>query len=215
LILEDLHDADRGTLDLLLSLARGLPGSRLLVVGTYRDVEVDRIHPLSTTLAELRRVTSFQRLPLRGLVGEDVEHLLRALRVPQAGWSLAEAIHHQTEGNPLFVHEVAHYLVAERAGTGQLPTITNLPEGLRDVIGKRLSRLSPDANRVLATAAVIGREFRLDVLGALLQDPDDALEGALEERHLRRRSSKSKPSSVRPRCIALRMLSFVRRSTTN
>src|SRR5581483_4967452 len=54
-ILEDLHWADRGTLDLLVFLARQLEGTRLVVVGNYRDVEVDRAHPLSGTLAELRR----------------------------------------------------------------------------------------------------------------------------------------------------------------
>ena len=147
LVLEDLHDADRGTLDLLLFVARNLQGSRLLVVGTYRDVEVDRVHPLSATLAELRRVTAVHRLALRGLPVEEVERLLREMNVPQAGWSLAETIQHQTEGNPLFVQELGHYLISERAATGHLPLLTSLPEGLRDVIGKRLSRLSPRQTR--------------------------------------------------------------------
>jgi DNA-binding CsgD family transcriptional regulator len=179
LVLEDLHDADRGTLDLLLFVARNLAGSRLLVVGTYRDVEVDRVHPLSTTLAELRRVRAFNRLPLRGLLVEDVERMLSELHVPQAGWSLAEAIQRQTEGNPLFVHELAQYLIGEGAATGQLPS--NLPEGLRDVIGKRLSRLSPSANQALGAAAVIGRDFRLDVLCDLVPSPDEVLDAVLAE----------------------------------
>jgi predicted ATPase len=67
LILEDLHDADHGTLDLLVHLSRHLAESHVLVVGTYRDVEVDRAHPLSATRAELRRSPQFGRLPLRGL----------------------------------------------------------------------------------------------------------------------------------------------------
>ena len=153
----------------------------MLVVGTYRDVEVDRVHPLSATLAELRRVTSVLRLPLRGLPVEEVEHLLLELNVPQAGSSLAETIQRQTEGNPLFVQELGHYLISERAATGHLPLRTSLPEGLRDVIGKRLSRLSPTANQVLAAAAVIGREFRVDVLHAVLQDSEAVLEQALAE----------------------------------
>jgi predicted ATPase len=181
LILEDLRDADRGTLDLLLFLARNLASSRVLVVGTYRDVEVDRVHPLSATLAELRRVTSVHRLPLRGLPVDEVEHLLVELNVPQAGSALAENIERQTEGNPLFVQELGHYLISERAVTGHLPSLTSLPEGLRDVIGKRLSRLSPIANQVLAAAAVIGREFRVDVLHAVLQDSEAVLEQALAE----------------------------------
>src|SRR5205807_4804767 len=70
LVLEDLHDADRGTLDLLAFLARQLQDARLLIVGTYRDIEVDRQHPLSATLAELRRGTNFARLLLRGLAAD-------------------------------------------------------------------------------------------------------------------------------------------------
>ena len=63
IVLEDLHWADRGTLDLLLHVARNLQGARLLIVGTYRDVEVDRAHPLSGALAELRRVGSLPARP--------------------------------------------------------------------------------------------------------------------------------------------------------
>ena len=65
LLLEDLHDADKGTLDILTYFSRNLAGARLLVVGTYRDVEVDRAHPLSGTLAELRRASTFSRIALR------------------------------------------------------------------------------------------------------------------------------------------------------
>ena len=60
-ILEDLHDADKGTLEMLSYVSRNLTGKRLLIIGTYRDVEVDWTHPLSATLAELRRVSSFGR----------------------------------------------------------------------------------------------------------------------------------------------------------
>jgi predicted ATPase len=64
-ILEDLHDADKGTLEMLSYVSRNLAGTRLLIIGTYRDVEVDRNHPLSAALAELRRVSSFSRVLLR------------------------------------------------------------------------------------------------------------------------------------------------------
>jgi predicted ATPase len=87
------RDADGGTLDMLSHVARNLSGSRLLIVGTYRDVEVDRTHALSSTLAELRRGSAFGRIPLRGLTVDEV--------------------HRQTEGNPLFIQEVLRYLVEE------------------------------------------------------------------------------------------------------
>src|SRR5439155_14231401 len=80
ILLEDLHDADRGTLDLLLHLSRHLEGARLLIVGTYRDVEVDRAHPLSGALAELRRVASFARIPLRGLTVDEVHRMMTLIR---------------------------------------------------------------------------------------------------------------------------------------
>jgi len=72
IVLEDLHDADRGTPELLQNLARQLQGSRLLLVGTYRDVEVDRTHPLPGTVAELRRGGRLERIALRGLTADEV-----------------------------------------------------------------------------------------------------------------------------------------------
>jgi predicted ATPase len=75
-VVEDLHYADHGTLDLLLYLARNLHGERLLVVGTYRDVAVDRAHPLSAALTELHRASNVARLQLRGLSTGEVQKLL-------------------------------------------------------------------------------------------------------------------------------------------
>src|SRR5207249_9199641 len=105
--------ADRGTLDLLVFLARQLTGTRLLIVGNYRDVEVDRAHPLSGTLAELRRASSFQRIPLRGLTADEVQRMMNTIAGQDVSYSLSEAVHRQTEGNPLFVQEVLRYLAEE------------------------------------------------------------------------------------------------------
>src|SRR5581483_6465870 len=190
LVLEDLHWADRGTLDYLLHLARNLTGARLLVLVTYRDVEVDRAHPLSGTLAELRRVAAFQRIALRGLTVDEVHRMMNTIRGNEVPWSAAEAIHRQTEGNPLFVQEVLRYVAEEgivareggryiRADGGE-PGL-GIPEGLRDVIGKRLSRLSPECNRLLTVAAVIGREFALDVLSRVARISKDEVLFGLEE----------------------------------
>ena len=193
IVLEDLHWADQGTLDLLTHLARNLQGARLLVVGSYRDVEVDRAHPLSAALADLRRQASFGRVQLRGLGTPEVQRMLLAITGLNVPGSLAEAIHRQTEGNPLFVQEVVRYLVEEgrlSAVSGQ-PSAAGpqssaavdmaIPEGLRDVIGRRLSRLSPECNRVLAIAAVIGRDFGLETLQAITEQDEEAVVSALEE----------------------------------
>jgi tetratricopeptide (TPR) repeat protein len=189
-VLEDLHDADRGTLEMLQYVSKNIARTRLLIVATYRDVDVDRNHPLSAALAELRRSSSFGRVLLRGLNADEVSRMLKSIAHDEIPWGLAQAIHAQTEGNPLFVQEVIRYLTEEklliRAGgrmiaTGSTPLEMNIPEGLRDVIGKRLTRLSENCNRLLSIAAVIGREFRLDVLQKVAGLTDDDLFAAIEE----------------------------------
>ena len=76
-------------------------------------MEVDRSHPLSGTLAELRRVANFDRIGLRGLTADEVQRMMAAISGHDVQWSISEAVYRQTEGNPLFVQEVLRYLVEE------------------------------------------------------------------------------------------------------
>src|SRR5439155_6184507 len=130
------------------------------------------------------------RLPLRGLTVDEVHRMISALQDQEVRWSLAEAVHRQTEGSPLFIQEVLRYLAEEGVithedgrwrRTGDDAPETHIPEGLRDVIGRRLSRLGPECNRLLAIAAVIGREFELRALQAVAEAEEEALLTALEE----------------------------------
>jgi DNA-binding CsgD family transcriptional regulator/tetratricopeptide (TPR) repeat protein len=189
-VLEDLHDADGGTLDLLLYIARNLRGARMLVVGTYRDVEVDRVHPLSTALSKLHRASNVTRMQLRGLSTDEVLRLLAETSQQTIPQPFADLVHRQTDGNPLFVRETLRFVIdagfmEQRDGAlrrvGDRSLAGRIPEGLRDAVGKRLSRLSDSANRVLSVGAVIGREFQLDVVRQVLVIPDEELEAALEE----------------------------------
>ncbi len=190
LILEDLHWAERGTLDLLVHLARSLEDAPLLLVGTYRNVEVDRGHPLAGALAELGRVARFRRLELAGLAPADVQRMLTTLEGQVVQPPLAEAVYRQTEGNPLFVQEVFRDLMeAEQAPvpievTAQDPRVPpwemRIPGGLRDVVGKRLSRLSSECNQLLTAAAVIGRDFSPDIVQRVAAMDDEAVFAALE-----------------------------------
>jgi len=189
-VLEDLHDADKGTLDMLIHVSRSLAGARLLIVGTYRDVEVDRRHPLSAVLAELRRVSSYGRVLLRGLNADEVRRMLESISRQSVPWGLAEAVHRQTEGNPLFVQEVVRYvteegLITRKEGRWRLtrdtPLEMSIPEGLRDVIGKRLSLLSSECNQLLSVASIIGREFALETLKAVARTNEDVFANALKE----------------------------------
>jgi tetratricopeptide (TPR) repeat protein len=189
-VLEDLHDADKGTLEMLTHVSRNLAGARLLLVGTYRDVEVDRSHPLSAALAELRRVSTYGRVLLRGLNADEVRRMMETICGHAVPWSLAEAVHRQTEGNPLFVQEVIRYLaeeglIARKEGqwrpTKDTPLEMSIPEGLRDVIGKRLSLLNPECNQLLSVASVIGREFAMETLKAMVGANEDVFVSALKE----------------------------------
>jgi tetratricopeptide (TPR) repeat protein len=190
IVLEDLHDADKGTLDLLIYITHRLSKGRFLLIGTYRDIEVDRSHPLASTLAELRRVSTYERILLRGLTIDEVQRMLSGLSGQVVEWQIAEAVHKQTEGNPLFVQEVLRYaveggLIIRESGQWRAVDpnrlLMSIPEGLRDVIGKRLSHLSPECGQVLSMASVMGREFRFEVLQKLSNLPDEALFAALQE----------------------------------
>jgi len=169
LVLDDLHWADVPSLRLLEFLAQEMGDSQLLIVGTYRETELSRRHRLSDTLGALARTPYIVRLHLSGLEADDVRQFVAtATGMMPPGW-LTSAIHSQTEGNPLFVREVVRLLAQAghfndaAFGNSASPTIC-LPEGVREVIGRRLNLLPPVCNEILATAAVIGREFTLDVL---------------------------------------------------
>lgn len=191
LVLDDLHWADESSLLLLQFLARELARSRLLVVGTYRDVEISRKHPLAEVLGELTKERLFQRILLRGLKQEDVGRFIELTSGMEPPAGLVEAVYTQTEGNPLFVTEIVRLLVQEEELTDEVRKreswTVRIPEGVREVIGRRLNRLSERSNQTLITAAVIGREFELRQLKPLIEDLTedmllDVLEEALEAR---------------------------------
>ena len=193
LVLDDLHWADHPSLMLLEFVTRELAGSRLLLIGTYRDMELSRRHPLSLTLGELTRESLFQRVLLRGLSQEDVGRFVELVSGIAPPRGMVEAVHRQTEGNPLFVTEVVRLLVQEGSVGASRPGGTDslgdsdtwsvrIPEGVREVIGRRLDRLSERCNETLTIAAVIGREFTLEQLMPLIEDmTEDRLLEVLEE----------------------------------
>ncbi len=194
-ILDDLHWADAPSLHLLEFLAQAMEGSRLLVIGTYRETEVSRRHRLTDTLGALGRLTHVRRRHVAGLGRQDVASFVTtAVGATPPVW-LSSAIHEQTDGNPLFVREVVRFL-SDQGYFAQLdvstvkPTAIRLPEGVRDVIGRRLNKLSALCNEVLALAAVIGREFSLDVVqqasanrtsAGVMEALDEAVEARIVE----------------------------------
>jgi class 3 adenylate cyclase/tetratricopeptide (TPR) repeat protein len=185
-VLDDLHWADRASLLLLGFVAGELADTRLLVVGTYRDVEVDRRHPLSGTLAELFRQPATSYLSLSGLDRGEVGRFIAGVTGTDPAADLVTAVHGQTEGNPYFVSELVRLLDAERRLDAGGLEGAGIPEGIRHVIGRRLNRLPEEANASLAAASVQGRDFDLDVVARVTGLPTgdvlDSLEEAMDAR---------------------------------
>jgi tetratricopeptide (TPR) repeat protein len=170
LVLDDLHAADAPSILLLRFVARELGDSRVLVLGAYRDLELDRAHPLTAALAELSREPATRHLRLSGLTEAGVGRLIEETAGVRAGEGVVAAVARYTEGNPLFVGEVVRLLAAE----GRLERIGDpaglraaIPAGIREVIGRRVARLPEECAKVLGLASVFGREFSLPTLEQL------------------------------------------------
>jgi DNA-binding SARP family transcriptional activator/tetratricopeptide (TPR) repeat protein len=176
LVIDDVHWADRPTLQLLRHLLRSPQPRRALLLATYRDAEVDSGNPLPGLLAAVRRDGMLERLPLSGLDRAEVRELVHALGADPTD-ELVEALHAETEGNPFFIEEVVRHLGAE--GAVSLDEV-GVPEGVREVIARRLRRLGDDARGALEVASVIGREFEFDLLEAVSPLHGDALVAALD-----------------------------------
>ena len=184
LVLDDLHWADQPSLLLLEFLAREVGDARLLVVGAYRDLEIDRQHPFARTLATLARTSANLSIALHGLGRDDIARFIAATAGVTPPASLVAAIDDETEGNPFFVSEVVRLLAAEgRLTRAADATALGIPQGVRKVILRRLDGLPAETSRILEVAAVVGREFDVDTLepvtgvarGRLLELLDEAV----------------------------------------
>ncbi|HEY7031875.1 MAG TPA: AAA family ATPase [Thermomicrobiales bacterium] len=185
LVLDDLHWSDAASLGVLGHLGRFAGTSSVLVVGTYRDTELHRQHPLDEVLAGLRRERSFQRLRLHGFNRQEVAQFLAPAGTvpPTLPPALAVVISEETNGNPFFIEEVMRHLLEEGKLGGGRADLRELgiPEGVRQVVRRRMARLSPAANRLLSYAVVFTGGFDFRVLQALTELPEDDLLDALDE----------------------------------
>ncbi|KAB8193440.1 AAA family ATPase [Nonomuraea phyllanthi] len=181
LTLEDLHWADDQTLALLRALPSLLATSRVLLVVTCRESELDDAQ--SDVLAALARLGPV-RVGLSGLDPKAVAELVRATCVREIDEDAVESIVERTGGNPFFVRETVRLLDSEAAADRASATevLSRVPSGVRDVLRRRISRLPSGAQQILLQAAVIGRDVDLDVLIAVAGDEDaviEAVEAAL------------------------------------
>ncbi|HEU5474440.1 MAG TPA: AAA family ATPase [Actinophytocola sp.] len=170
LVLDDLHHADGEALALLVHLAADLATMPALVLATYRPTEVDE--QLADALASLARKEP-EHVHLTGLDTEAVGDLMRELCARPIADDIVAAIARRTEGNPFFVREVARLLETD----GEHAAIGDVPQSVRHIVRRRVARLSAPAQSALYHAAVIGRDFTLDVLAAVTgMGTDDLIE---------------------------------------
>jgi class 3 adenylate cyclase/energy-coupling factor transporter ATP-binding protein EcfA2 len=191
LILEDLHWADRPTLHLLRHVV-SVPLGRVLVIGTYRDVELSPTHPLTEALGALVREPGLERLTVVGFDRGGVVELLEAAaghELDDAGDELALLLWRETDGNPFFVSEILRHLsetgvlVQDPAGQWRSTTTlteVGLPDTVRAVVRARAARLDDKAIGVLRAAAVIGRNFELDLLSSVTGEDANRLLDVVE-----------------------------------
>ena len=185
---DDLHWADRGTLWLLGHLLRQLREERVLIVGAYRETELDRAHPLAKSLVDWNRERLITRIALRRFNTDETGDQLSALLGEHVSGEFAVAVHRETEGNPFFVEEVLKALIERgsvRRDNGRWSRCEMdellIPQSVKEAIGHRLDRVSQECNEVLRLGAILGKVFTFDELTAAAEQSEDALLDALDE----------------------------------
>ncbi len=185
IVLDDLHWADRSTLQLLRHVATADDLGGVGLLGTFRDSEITSGHPLTEVLAALHREGGGERIVMRGLDDRDVLDLLERIaghEMDDAGVALRDAILTETAGNPFFTVEILRHL--SDAGTiyqrddGRWVSdldlrAAGLPISVREVIGRRITTLGGDTARVLGLGSVIGRDFDVALLATLAERSED------------------------------------------
>ncbi len=180
LVLDDLHWADAPSLSLLEFLSQELLRVRLLIVATYRDADASRMTPLLSTLGALSRDSECRHVRLFGLSQNAIGEVAERLCDVSLSDSAIKAIYQQTDGNPLFAIELIKVLIDENAG-GAISTVpARIPAGIRETIGRRLSRLSDRCNELLGVAAVHGRHFAVREIAASTNEDVQAVLAILE-----------------------------------
>lgn len=187
LVLDDLHWAAQPTVLLLRHVMRSEHAGRFMLLATYRPSELDRAHPLAEMLADIHvsaPAPKLDRVELRGLDASAVAAFVEAAAghdLDEAGHRFAESVHLETAGNPFFVNEVVRSLWEGEAAAGiEWPDDVRIPAAARDVVLRRVDRLSDEAQLVLTLAAVVGSEFDVGVFEELAGLDLDAVLTAFE-----------------------------------
>jgi len=188
-VLDNLQWADEASVMLLRDLAERVNGSRIVVLGTYWDSELDSARPFSTAVSRMLKRRRAQRIPLGRLTDRDVERILAGLAEAPLDPVQVIGIQAATEGNPLFVEHSYHYMTESesmlgggaRSHSSYTEEDLELAQSVRGLIGRRIQRLSEPAQRMLVAAGVIGRDFDVALLEAFGELGGHELRDALDD----------------------------------
>ena len=188
LVIDDLHWADRGSLLLLRHMIRSTRQAAICMVITHRNDVPEWSSEFRDLVESLRREHTPTRIALHRLSDDDVHYMIEEWTGRASPLSLTRLVARHTEGNPLFVVEMLKHLDETGAlafgrdwhGAVTLADV-GLPDGIRQLIGRRLERLGLTTRRLLTIGAVMGREFRLSDIEALVDVGEDAVLDAMDE----------------------------------
>jgi class 3 adenylate cyclase/tetratricopeptide (TPR) repeat protein len=191
IVLDDLHWADRATVAMLRYLISAPAPKALLIVCTFRSSELPADHPLSELRADLHADGGITRVELEGLSHAELEDLVAAAageELGEDGRLLTAALRRETDGNPLFVRELLRHLyetgaiqrVSGRWIARRDLAVIDLPGSVAEIVSRRVARLGESAAEVLSAAAVIGREFDLELLARAVDREEDELLDVLD-----------------------------------
>jgi tetratricopeptide (TPR) repeat protein len=188
LLLDNLHLADEATFHLLDNMARAVSAEQILILGAYRDMELEDHSGLAQTVGDMNRKRLFERLPVRRLNSDEVTLMVQEVLAGQVSPELETLVYEKTEGNPFFIEELLRSLMqTEVIALGEsgwevrdLSQI-QVPSGVQAIVQDRLARLSEDGRDVLRMASVIGWEFSFQVLQTAIEMEEDRLIDLIDE----------------------------------
>lgn len=187
-VLDDMHWAEGGSIGLFGQVARAVAGSRVLMLATYRDVELGLEHPLSLQLGSLRRESFSRTMPIKPLRLTELREFVHALLPGAASPGWARAIWNETRGNPFLTEELTRHLhesgeAATPGPSGQRIDLRRIgvPEGIRQVVALRTNRLSPAARQVLTAAALFSGPVEFTLLQTIADLGETEALDALDE----------------------------------
>jgi len=187
IVIDDAHWGDSGTLSLLRHLARRTRNQRILLVATYREVDLDVARPFNEVLLDINKARLATRLKLERLDKDQTGALLSAIFEDEISPEFLDGIYRETEGNPFFIEEVCKTLVEEgklyyEDGEWHRPSMEEIeiPQSVRVAIQTRVARLPDSYQGVLSIAAILGREFEFEVLSEASEADEDSVIDALE-----------------------------------